>query len=321
MRETEYAYAVAYMKTFENKMLSHSELENMINADTTEEAKKIMLDKGCTDRGSLRETLDDILRREREELWTEAENCCGEEAPLEILLYKNDFHNLKTILKAVVCSTEWRKLVMEPCIANPEKIWEAVKNADFEALPEFMKKHAKRAYKIITTTGDGQLCEIYIDKATFEEMYKRTQKEKNEFLTGWVDLNILLANMKIVIRTIGKSNGFIEEALIKTGNGKYEKLLSLAQSLTTGAEIINELGYPDGAEALDKSFSEFEKWCDNKKMEYIKKAKLKCFGFEPILAILIAKEYEQQAVRIIFAGKENGLSKEIIKERLRDMYV
>ena len=56
-------------------------------------------------------------------------------------------------------------------------------------------------------------------------------------------------------------------------------------------------------------------------MEYIKKAKLLCFGFEPILAFLIGKEYELQAVRIILSGKINGVPVEIIKERLRDMYV
>ena len=56
-------------------------------------------------------------------------------------------------------------------------------------------------------------------------------------------------------------------------------------------------------------------------MEYIKKAKRKCFGFDPIIAFLIAKEYELQAVRIILSGKLNGVPVNILSERLRDMYV
>ena len=56
-------------------------------------------------------------------------------------------------------------------------------------------------------------------------------------------------------------------------------------------------------------------------MEYIKKAKMKSFGFEPILAFLIGKEFELQTIRIILSGKQNNIPAEIIRERLRDLYI
>ena len=88
--------------------------------------------------------------------------------------------------------------------------------------------------------------------------------------------------------------------------------------VTDPAEIRNII---DGVEALENSFGDFEKWCDNKKMEYLKLAKNKFFGFEPIMAFILGKESEIQAVRIILSGHKNNIPSEIIRERLRDQYV
>ena len=153
-------------------------------------------------------------------------------------------------------------------------------------------------------------------------MKKRADKEKNEFLIGWVDLNILLANMKIAARAVGKSKDFILSAMIKTQNSQSEKLTEAAlSSFESVCDAVSSIGFSDAAERLKESLSDFELWCDNKKMEYIKTAKRKSFGFDPIMAFLIAKEYELQAVRIILSGKLNDVPVNILSERLRDMYV
>lgn len=303
-------------------MLSANELESLIAAQNTEEAIKILTDKGYGLNISGNETIDEILKGELEKAWTEAKNVCPEGAPLDILLYQNDFHNLKTILKASICGVSWEHLVLKPCIQDPEKISEAVKSVNFDDLDEFIRDTAKTAYNLICETNDGQLVEVYLDKKVWRKMLEKSISVKNEFLSGWINLNILIANMKIAVRSYGKSKEFIKNAMIESDELNTDKLIEAALlGKEEVIETISSLGFPEAAELLEKSFSDFEKWCDNKKMEYIKKAKLKSFGFEPILAFLIGKEFELQAVRIILSGKQNNVPTEIIRERLGDLYV
>lgn len=322
MKDTDYTYAVAYIRTLENKMLTAGTLEAILNSESYEDAVKLIHDSGFSKNGSDSDSVDGLIKKELEYAWSEAREVCPAGAPLDVLLYKNDFHNLKTVLKAVITDTAWENLIIKPCITEPQAICDAIKNTDFSELPKFMSEACERAYKIITETHDGQKAEVYADRKCLEEMKKRADKEKNEFLTGWVDLNIVIANMKIAARAVGRSKDFISSAMVKNEDSHYERLTEAAlSSFDSVCDAVASIGYPEAAEKLKESLSDFELWCDNKRMEYIKKAKRKCFGFDPIIAFLIAKEYELQAVRIILSGKLNGVPVNILSERLRDMYV
>lgn len=322
MHETEYAYAVAYIKNLENKMLSQTEIETIIAANDVTAAIKILIDKGFGKSSKTYYNADDILKDEIEKIWDEAKNACPKEAPLDIILYKNDFHNLKTILKSSVYGVAWEKLIFRPCTVEPELIDNAIKSYNFEELPEFIRDIAKNGYQLVTKTGDGQLFEIYVDKAQLEVMYELAKLSKNEFLIQWTQLEILIADMKILARCVGRSKDFIENAIIPVEGVNLEMLINAALvSIQELAVAFSKIGYQKAADAVLVSFAEFEKWCDNQKINFIKKAKNKFFGFEPIIAFLIGKEYELQALRIILSGKNNDVGMDIIRERLRELYV
>lgn len=321
MREEEYAFAVAYTKTFENKMLSEKDLETLLQYPTTAEAIKLLRDRGYGRESNLPE---EMLRDEMEKTWKIVYEACGDDAPVEILLYQNDFHNLKTILKAIMCSAPWEHLILRPAVTTPEDIYDAIMRGQFEDLPAFLREPAKEAYTLISTTNDGQLAEIFLDKALFLAMEKRAQKTGSAFLKDWVELNITIANLKTAVRgAFGKkSKAFLADALIPTASQNTERLAqAAAEGLDAVYDVIAAQGYNDAVEALRVSFDAFEKWCDNRRMAMIKLEKNRSFGFEPILAFLIGKQVEVQAVRMILSGKENHVPAEIIRERLRDMYV
>ena len=52
-----------------------------------------------------------------------------------------------------------------------------------------------------------------------------------------------------------------------------------------------------------------------------KKAKYMFLGFEPVLAFYYAKQAELKCVRIVLGGKQNGLSADALRERVRALYV
>ena len=307
MKDIEYVYAVSYIKTLENKMLSRSDIQTLITSDGIDSAKRLLKDRGWVGDSS-----EELLKNELESAWEKAYEVCPKDTPIDLLLYENDFHNLKTVLKASIQNEKWEKMILSPYTVSPEIIEKAIKSKNEDELPEHLKGVAMEAYKLLTSTMDGQLAEIFIDKAEHMAFLEGTEKTKNEFLIGWAKLLIEITDYKTAWRcALGKKpKDFVNNALI---NPK-EALMD------TENAVIEEIkkNYPD---ADTETIGAFEKWCDNKKLAYIKQAKADSFGFAPIAAFLIGKSYEVKAVRIILTCKENGWDEEIIKERLRDSYV
>ncbi|MFR8403342.1 MAG: V-type ATPase subunit [Monoglobus pectinilyticus] len=86
-------------------------------------------------------------------------------------------------------------------------------------------------------------------------------------------------------------------------------------------KYLEHTNYKEAAEKLSVSMSEFEKWTDNKIMDLIKSQKSNPFTVAPIFSYILAKQNELKAVQIILSGKKNTLPDELIRERIRDLYV
>lgn len=325
MKDIEYAYSVAFVRTLENKMLTRSDIDMLINAKSTQDAMKILADKGYGGGETADASkLEIILKNEIEEAWRQVREACPDGAPIDVLLYKNDFHNLKTIMKAIYSSQPYENLMLKPCTIDPQIIAECVKQGTMENLPELIKKPAIEAYDILTKTGDGQLLEVILDKAVFMAMAESVKDYKNEFFTGYIQLNCDIVNLKTAIRgaKAGINRRLCEYALIPYGKIELQPLIeAILDGVDAVYELLVKIGYDTVVEAAQKSLSELEKLCDNILIDYIKSYKSKAFGFEPVLGFLKGKETEIQAVRIIISGHVNNVSKEIITERLRELYV
>jgi len=276
MKDTEFVYASAYTRTLENRMLQRADFEALLAAPSEREALRYLAGKNYQVEGEL-------VRA-----WDEVRYTCPEGAPLHVLLYQNDFHNLKTILKAVFGDTAYESLMLEPCTVPPEEIHRAITQGKPESLPEPFKGPAMETYQILARDGDGQLAEIALDKALFTAMAEIAKQSKNDFLIGWVDLNIALINTKTALRA-----------------GPQSAMLDGKQPL------------PD---APKESITALELWCDNQRMTYLRQARQKLFGFEPVFGFLVGKQFELQAVRMILAGLRLGIPAGALRERLRDSY-
>lgn len=328
MKETRFAFAVAYMRTLENKMLSESDIDSMLNMGNVNEAVRFLQDKnygGADRQGSVNVSeIDEMLRSELENAWAEITEVCPKGAPINVLLYKNDFQNLKTIMKAVFSKKEWKHLMLYPVTVDVDLMHKAVSENDIEALPEFMQSAASEAYEILAHYNDGQAADIAIDKHAFAAMEAEAQSKKNDFLIGWIQLWAKLNNMKLALRAAKqkKNKEFVQKSFLPSDDLYVDSLAEAAsQDVSAVVGVFSQDGYEFGAEAANRSESDFEKWADNQLMDYVKTAQYKCFGFEPLMAFLYGKQAEIQTVRIVLYGLLNNIPKHILKERLREMYV
>ncbi len=325
MKDTEYAYSVAFVRTLENKMLSKSDIDTLINAKSASDAMRFLADKGYGGgEQAAPSQIEQILKGELENSWQLVREACPEGAPIDVLLYKNDFHNLKTILKATHSSAKWEDLMLRPSTVDPQVIADAVMQGRLDTLPELLKEPAIRAYDVLTKTGDGQLVEVILDRAVFEAMAESVKSYKNDFFKGYIELNCDIVNIKTAIRGARArvDRRFCEHALVPFGRMDIKLLTdAIVDGVDAVYELLERMGFNALVEAARTSLSEFEKLCDNMLIDYIKGYKNRAFGFEPVLGYLKGKETELQAVRIIISGHINNVPKETMTERLRELYV
>ena len=130
------------------------------------------------------------------------------------------------------------------------------------------------------------------------------------------------------VRRLGKDIRFLEEVLVAGGNISLQKIsLSINDDLDTiSKKFKDEKIGPKialGIESFKETnrLSEYEKIMDNSLMDLNEESKTIIFGPEPLFSYLYAKETENKILRMIMVSKLNNLSPEIIRERLRDLYV
>ncbi|MFA5561437.1 MAG: V-type ATPase subunit [Eubacteriales bacterium] len=325
MKEAEYAYASAYTRTLENKMLQKSDFEALLSASSLEEAWRILSDKGYG-HGKTGQPLDTetLLKEELLFVWGEVKDACPEDAPIDIWLYRNDFHNLKAILKAVVSGAAYESLMMAPCTVPPDELYRAVAEGKIESLPEMLRGPAAEAYEFLVRDNDGRRAEIVLDKALFSVMNRAAVASQNAFLMDWADLNAALLNMKIALRGAHSGTGreFLRDAMPDCRRMDADELAGAAtQGIPAVLALFRQRGFEEAAEAAGESISAFEKWCDNELIRSLQPARTKTFGFEPVWGFLVGKQFELHSVRMILSGIRGGLSAGVLRERLRDLYV
>ena len=79
-----------------------------------------------------------------------------------------------------------------------------------------MAEPAKEATEILLRTGDGQLCDLVIDRAALNAMKEAGRTSENELIQKYADIQVAVADIKIAVRGVksGKDEQFLDNALV-----------------------------------------------------------------------------------------------------------
>ena len=320
--EQEYTYGVARIRALESSLFSDDTINQLLQCQSYEECIHFLHDKGWGN-GNPEETLEDMLRMEKNRTWKVLYEIVEDKEDCRILTINNEFHNLKAAIKKACTNQEVGNIFIESGSLDAEFLMDCIKQGEFGRLPDCMASAAKEATQVLLQTGDGQLCDIIIDRAALEEMKKTGRAAKNKLIKRYADSQVEIADIKIAVRCAasGKDSQFAKKALVSC---EGISVTELADAVENGMEdvcaYLESTGYKDAVSALKVSKSVFECWCDNKIIEDIQSEKYNSFTIGPILAYVIARENEIKTVKIILSGKLNGFDNEFIRERVRVMY-
>ncbi|MEG1427053.1 MAG: V-type ATPase subunit [Oscillospiraceae bacterium] len=317
-----YIYQVARVRSRELNLLSRQDIDGLMAAKSFDECFRILVDSGWGT-GS-EKTAEELFAAENQKIWDFMGELIHDLSPFDVLLYPTDYNNLKATIKCAATGTVPHHVFKRGGTLDSEMMTAAVQNNDFSTLPKEMGEAAQKAYRCLLQTRDGQLCDMILDKACLEAIGKAGKASKDQLVRDYAELSIAIADIKIAVRCekTKKTLSFITEALAKCDSLNLSSLaLAATKSLDDVFAYLSNTNYAQAAEKLKESASAFEKWCDDRMMDLIKKQKSNPFTIGPLMAYVLARQNEINTVRILLSGKLNGLDSSIIRERLRDMYV
>lgn len=320
--DTKYIFAVARIRVKEKSLLTDAEVRQMTAMPDEKAVLQYLTDRGWGD-GSGKLDADQMLGCEEKKNADLMKELKIDPKIFEVLSYPKRFHNLKTAIKDVCTTDEHRGSYYPDDTLNRDNLFRILRDKNYNELPENMREPAQRAYTAMLKTGDGQQCDIIIDRACLDAMETISKKTKNPLLRDYEDSQVAIADIKIAVRAqaTGKSLNFLKTALADCRSFEARFLAEAAvKDRKTLMDFLESHGFRDGSDALKESPSAFERWCDNELIRTIRPQKMNSVSAGPIVAYYLARENEMKTVRIILTGKANDFSEDEIRERVREMY-
>ena len=319
-----YPFAVASVRSMENKLLSQQKLMQMAEAKSPEEAVRMLSDT-VYGKKQIQDVhqFEDMIESHMEETYNSVAKLIPSEALIDIFLYKNDYHNIKVLIKEEICKTNAKKLLVKGGTIPVEELIKNFRERNYAEMPVIDGEAVEEAISLYAKTKNGQYIDTVLDKACFAAMAARASEMQNAFVKKYVSMLADITNLKTALRIQKMRRPFqaFEDAFVEGGTIRLD-IFSKAFRDESLLPVLKDTAYGSLCEQyMEQGFTIFEKACDDYLMEYIKTAKYKTLTPEPVVAYILAKETEAKCVRIILTCKLHNIDADIIKERVREVYV
>ena len=333
VNEMAYAYATGRIRVLETRLLDQNKLARMVEASSVEEALKVLAETDYAGMVAELESIHDfenILQEEIRRTYLLVQKINPEAHFTDLISLKYDLHNLKVLLKAKYLEEAGDTLLIPVGTIPIDKLRAMVAEDNFQELPAALRAAVEQIAEEFVVSGDPQVIDLSLDRTLYAMLISTARELHSTFLEGLFVREADLTNIKTFLRVkrMGHDKEFLKKALLPYGYLPADLFVSL---LDEPLEFLaDRLAMSDYAAVVSEGVREwqekgnithFEKRADDLLTAYLQQGKRKPFGLEPLIGYLYAKEIECQNIRIILVEKIYGLPLELIRERLRDVYV
>lgn len=323
-RERIYPFAVASVRSMENKLLTKQKLMQMAEAKDAAEALRMLQDSdyGKTQVSDVHE-FEAMIQANLEEAYQAVGKLIPAETFMDIFRFKNDYHNVKVLIKEEISKVNGKKYLIQGGSIPLDVLQSNFRERNYMELPNIDAKAVEEAIELYAKTKNGAYIDTILDKACFRVMREAADKLGIAYVVKYVQKLADVTNLKTLLRiiTLGRTEEELKANFVPGGELSVETLVRAMHS-DSAVSVLKETAYGSlCAESMEQGFTVFEKACDDYLMDYIKDAKYKTLTAEPVAAYILAKETEAKCVRIIMTCKLQDIDAETIKERVREAYV
>ncbi len=333
INEGDYAYASARIRAREPRLLGSSQFERMLDAPGAEEAYKVLTDAGYENEGRGMTGLfafEELLCGEVRKCYMFLSEITPHQEVIDAFRRRHDYFNIKVLLKAELSGAGIPAILADTGTIGAAEMTRMIRERDYGALTPLMTQAITEVYDVFSRTRDPQAIDLILDRASSRQLTADLNAIDSPYLRDITEIMTDIINIRVFIRArlLGKAWDFIKKLLV--GEGSLTENVFFANSDKPADSFVEEIRRSRYGNAVTKgwelykskkSLSGLEKLLDDYLMQYVKAAKMVTMGVEPVVAYLFAKEAEIRNVRIIMTGKINDLPVDLIRERLREVYV
>ena len=312
-------YQNARVKSLETTLLGADRLQRVSDADSIAEATRLLIEAGYPSA----DTCDAMLSAAEKEasLLFKANTASG--YGLELFLLVDDYHNAKVAAKAYYLGGTKDGYRPEGSLAL-SLIEESLEKSEYKALPSgiadaFLALDRLKARESLLPSD----VDLTLDKAAFRALAEG-RKKAAKVIARYFDLLADLKNISVAYRAYraGLSREKAKEMILPAGNLSEKDLLKIVDGGEDAAEKIKAEGLVrEAIAALKEGLVAYEVFTDNALLAILRKERYDMFSPAPIAGLYIGKLREIKNVRLILARIANGVDKDIIKGRMRELYV
>ena len=317
--DTDYAYSQSKIKALEKKLFDLQRLVLLAETKHIDDVYKTLADAGYPQHNDYTRMLNMSL----DETYKLVKDISPDPEIFNVFLVKNDYHNLKVLIKAEFLGINPDSLLVSGGLIRVEELKSSFTNRKLGSMPQTMQRAAKKALETFSVSNNPQAAEIILDLAMYEQMVKMANETENSYIIGYVKKQIDLTNIKTLFRMKlqNKTEAFAKDTFIPNGSISVDAFVRLMK--TSPEETMAAIGKTGYGYIVEDGFDmiKLEQKCNLDNFAYIKKGRGMYFGPEPLIAYMLSKEEEIKQLRIIISGKLGGVSEKIITERLNASYV
>ncbi|MCR4402587.1 MAG: V-type ATPase subunit [Firmicutes bacterium] len=330
--ESRYAYATGRVRVLETRLLDRGRIDRMIEAPDLEGALKVLAEAGYARAqvsGRSLMTVDEITSSEEARLARLIQETAPEPGLVELVTARWDFHNLKAMMKAKLHRVPPEKAVARHGACDLALIERAVEG-DGRGLPAQLAEALSVARAAHELRPTPETIDIAVDREMYRYLLAKANSLRIRYLVDLIQTEIDLFNLAVYFRSrrMGRDRRLAEQAMAPGGKlsplmlmASYDQPLEAVATSVAGTGYEALAGRAAGALAEGRPIAELERMSEELMWERIRKARYVPLGPEPLVGYIFAKLYELRLVRLILVEKLSGVSRDTIRERLRDVSV
>lgn len=325
-----YLYSIGRVKELEKGLLVQTHLARILEAEDPLAVLRSLGFFRTSDDHERQESIDVIFERERKHNRMLLHELIADSPVEDVFLLPFDFEIIKLGVKAKLTGNAALKdLALEEGKFRKQHLFQAIfENASTDIPPVIMDDikaiteefQTNRRFLLIDARLHWRLRTLQLDLA---------RRAKSAFLVEYLQRLSDSENISTTLRHKFHQSGreTLSAKLLNTGTldiGFFERIYDGGwESLATA---FKPTPYGDlAAKAISDLhpeifFPTIDVVCANFMIDFLRKAKHKSSGVEPILAFYLAREQELRMVQTILAGKHFGYAQNNIQQRMRELY-
>ena len=260
-KERIYPFAVASVRSMENKLLTKQKLLQMAEAKDAEEALRFLQDSdyGKTQIGDVHE-FETMIQANLEEAYQAMGKLIPNEVFMDIFRFKNDYHNVKVLIKEEISKVNGRKFLIQGGSIPVEDLRKFFRERNYMEMPCIDEKAVEEAIELYAKTKNGRYIDTTLDRACFRVMSDAAEKLGIPYVATYVRKLADITNLKTLYRiyTLKRTEQELTEGLVPGGEISTEALLHAFKSDNVAA-ALKETGYGRLCDSMELGFTAFEK--------------------------------------------------------------